>query len=203
MSLKQVNFDAMTMCGIAAGMLLLAVIGIGIGKDVAVVIQQGSDDANSQETVDRDGSETSQPAVGDRGQGQDQGGSQAGGVAAGQLQPCSGDAAPAGRAEDSRRRIVRMRVTAYCPCKICCGPKAHGVTASGKPVAANGGRFVAADRPIPFGTLITVPGYANGQPVPVLDRGGAIKGNRLDVYFPTHRQALAWGVKYLDVEVRR
>lgn len=98
---------------------------------------------------------------------------------------------------------VRMRVTAYCPCKKCCGPNAKGITASGKPVTTNGGKFVAADRSVPFGTMISIPGYADGAPVPVLDRGGAIKGNRLDVFFPTHAEALRWGVKYLDVEIAR
>src|SRR4051812_3298311 len=41
-------------------------------------------------------------------------------------------------------RTVRMEVTAYCPCPICCGEGAHGITASGKLVSHNGGRFVAA-----------------------------------------------------------
>jgi len=88
------------------------------------------------------------------------------------------------------------RVTAYCPCKQCCGPKAKGITASGKPVTANGGRFCAADKSVPFGTMLDIPGYGT---VPVLDRGGAIKGRRLDVYFPTHKEALRWGVKWLRV----
>ena len=30
-------------------------------------------------------------------------------------------------------------------CKKCCGPRAMGITASGKPVSHNGGKFVAAD----------------------------------------------------------
>jgi 3D (Asp-Asp-Asp) domain-containing protein len=94
-----------------------------------------------------------------------------------------------------------MRCSAYCQCKVCCGPKACGITASGKPVSANGGKFVAADKRIPFGTMLEIPGYADGQPVPVLDRGGAIKGNRLDLYFPTHQQARNWGVRYIDVIV--
>ena len=94
-------------------------------------------------------------------------------------------------------------VTAYCPCKKCCGPRACGITASDKPVSANAGLFVAADRNISFGTKIKVPGYADGKAVPVLDRGGAIKGNRLDVYFPTHQAALNWGRQTLTVEIER
>jgi 3D (Asp-Asp-Asp) domain-containing protein len=96
-----------------------------------------------------------------------------------------------------------MVVTAYCPCTRCCGPNACGITASGKPVTANGGRFVAADRDLPFGTMLIIPGYNNGRPVEVLDRGGAIKGNRLDVFFPTHQEARQWGVRRLKVRLGR
>lgn len=96
-----------------------------------------------------------------------------------------------------------MLVTAYCPCKKCCGPTARGITASGRPVSANGGRFVAADGRLPIGTRIAVPGYHGGNAVPVLDRGGKIHGNRLDVFFPTHSRARAWGRKTLTVEVRK
>lgn len=98
-------------------------------------------------------------------------------------------------------RVRRMRVTAYCPCPKCCGRWADGVTTSGRPVTANGGRFVAADKALPLGTLLVVPGYADGKPVPVLDRGGAIRGRRLDVFFPTHQQARRWGVRWLDVAI--
>jgi|GEM_PF-2557461 len=95
--------------------------------------------------------------------------------------------------EAAKSREVTMVVTAYCPCKQCCGPNARGITASGKPVTANGGKFVAADRSVKFGTMIQVPCYAGDAPVPVLDRGGAIKGNRLDAYFPDHSEARRWG----------
>ena len=95
-----------------------------------------------------------------------------------------------------------MEVTAYCPCTKCCGEQAAGITASGKTVRHNDGRFVAADtRLLPFGTELSIPGYHGGQAVPVLDRGGAIKGNRLDVYFPTHQEALNWGRQRLAVTV--
>jgi len=101
----------------------------------------------------------------------------------------------------SRARLVRMRVTAYCPCDICCGPKAQGITASGHTVAADHGRFVAADPVLAFGTRLVVPGYNGGRPVRVLDRGGAIKGRSLDVYFDDHETAREWGVRYLAVAI--
>lgn len=99
-------------------------------------------------------------------------------------------------------RVITMEVTAYCPCSKCCGKGAHGVTASGLRVSHNNGRFVAADTSVlPFHTKLIIPGYAGEQKVEVLDRGGAIKGNRLDVYFPTHRQAIEWGRRKIDVIV--
>jgi hypothetical protein len=56
--------------------------------------------------------------------------------------------------------VIWMEVTAYCPCTKCCGPNAHGITASGKEVSYNGGVFVAADTShYPFGTKLSVPGY--------------------------------------------
>lgn len=95
-----------------------------------------------------------------------------------------------------------MRVTAYCPCSECCGQYADGMTACGHKIRP-GDAFVAADKQYSFGAEMVVPGYNNNQPVKVLDRGGAIKGDRLDVFFDSHQQALEWGVKYLDVRVRR
>ncbi len=86
-------------------------------------------------------------------------------------------------------------VTAYCPCRKCCGPGAKGITASG---ARAKGRMVAADRSVPFGTRIYIPGYGLAR---VTDRGGAIKGNRLDLLMPTHEQALRWGRRTATVTI--
>ncbi len=98
-------------------------------------------------------------------------------------------------------RVLRMKVTAYSPDERSCGRFADGKTAAGYSVFTNGGKLVAADtRILPFGSLLTVPGY-DDQVVPVLDRGGLIKGYTLDVLYPTHRQARKWGVRYLDVTV--
>lgn len=98
-------------------------------------------------------------------------------------------------------RRALMNTSGYCPCSRCCGPNAHGITASGRPVSANSGRFAAADRAIPFGAMLSIPGYHGGRAVPVLDRGGAIKGNRLDLFFPSHRAALRWGRRQVAVTI--
>lgn len=99
-------------------------------------------------------------------------------------------------------RIITMTVTAYSPDAASCYPFADGQTATLHGVDTNGGFLVAADTDLlPFGTMLTIEGYAGNQVVPVLDRGGAIKGNRLDLLFPTHEAALRWGVQTIDVVI--
>ena len=123
--------------------------------------------------------------------------------------PVAASAAPAIRVPRPERAItgrqvrqMLMEVTAYCACKKCCGPRAQGITASGKHVSYNNGRFVAADTSVlKFNTNLIIPGYANNQPVKVLDRGGAIKGHKLDVFFHSHQEARKWGRQKLWVTV--
>lgn len=98
-------------------------------------------------------------------------------------------------------RVVRMRVTGYCPCPSCCGSYSDGITASNHQINP-GDTFAAADKSYAFGTKIVIPGYNESEPVEVLDRGGAIKGDRLDVFFHTHQQALEWGVQTLNVLIK-
>jgi len=99
-------------------------------------------------------------------------------------------------------QTVQMRVTAYCPCPKCCGKYSDGKTACGHKIRP-GDAFAAADKRYSFDTEMIIAGYQNGQPVKVLDRGGAIRGNRLDVFFHSHEEALEWGVKHLNVKIRR
>ena len=126
--------------------------------------------------------------------------------------PALGTAAPRSDAADDAPtfdgrplravKTVRMLTTAYSPDEQSCGIYADGITASGYSVWTNGMKLVAADTDhYPFGTILTIPGYNGGRPVPVLDRGGRIKGHRLDVLYPTHERALQWGVQRLDVTV--
>jgi 3D (Asp-Asp-Asp) domain-containing protein len=92
--------------------------------------------------------------------------------------------------------LIKMNVSAYCPCELCCGEWADGITASGKPAT---GKLIAAPRNYAFGTVMDVPGY--GEAVTVQDRGGLIKGNRLDLLFSTHQEALNWGRQNIFVKV--
>ena len=86
------------------------------------------------------------------------------------------------------------KVTAYCSCAKCCG-KTTGITASG--TRATAGRTIAAPARFAFGTKLSL----NGRVYTVEDRGGAISGNKIDLYVSSHAEALAWGVRYLPVSV--
>lgn len=86
------------------------------------------------------------------------------------------------------------KITAYCSCSKCCG-KATGRTASG--TQATAGRTVAAPAKFAFGIKLNI----GGNVYTVEDRGGAIKGNRIDIYVSSHSAALQWGVRYLPVSV--
>lgn len=100
-------------------------------------------------------------------------------------------------------RTFEANVSGYCLCGKCCGRWAKVYprrTASGH-IIKPGDKFVAAPRNLPFGTLIIIPGYNNGQPVPVLDRGGAIKRNNLDLFFDSHKAALEWGRQKIPVKI--
>ena len=89
-----------------------------------------------------------------------------------------------------------FKLTAYCPCMQCCG-KTDGITASG--TKATEGRTIAVDpNVIPFGTEVII----NGHTYIAEDKGGAIKDNRIDVYFDSHQDALEFGVQYADVLIK-
>lgn len=93
--------------------------------------------------------------------------------------------------------VIICKVTAYCSCPICCGRGATGRTASG--TMATAGRTVATSSKYSFGTKLLI----NGKEYVVEDRGGAIQGNRIDIYMNSHSAALAFGVKYLPVQVEK
>ena len=117
----------------------------------------------------------------------------------------------------SNTQVLRIKTTGYCKCQKCCAwqinakgeavfsygklkgkKKIVGQTASGH--IAKKGTLAADTRYFPFKTKITIPGYGEGI---VQDRGSAIKGYHLDLYFDTHQEAREWGVRYVDVIVQK
>ncbi len=92
----------------------------------------------------------------------------------------------------------KFKLTAYCACSKCCGKWAGGNTASGtKPTQ---GRTIAVDTSvIPFGTQVIIDGHTYIAE----DTGSAIKGNKIDVFFDNHEEALQFGVRYADVTIVR
>jgi 3D (Asp-Asp-Asp) domain-containing protein len=73
--------------------------------------------------------------------------------------------------------------------------KKIGLTASGEKARPG---TIAADRQYPFGTRMDIPGYGQGI---VQDRGGAIQGDRIDLFFKKHKDALQWGKQTIRVRV--
>jgi 3D (Asp-Asp-Asp) domain-containing protein len=123
----------------------------------------------------------------------------------------------ASRGFGSRKEFVTLEATGYCKCGECCGwrrnlllqpvyaygsmegeRKKVGVTASG--TKAKKGTIAADTSVFPFGTKMKIPGYGSGV---VEDRGGAIQGGKIDLFFKTHKQALEWGRQMVTVEVIR
>lgn len=114
---------------------------------------------------------------------------------------------PLGKAENDDE-WVEFTATAYCSCYECCEKWAVGrpvgengkeivYTASGK--VAKQGYTIAADWSVlPTGTKVELKGYGVYE---VQDRGGAIKGNKIDVYFEDHEEANEWGVKKVKLRV--
>lgn len=81
------------------------------------------------------------------------------------------------------------------------GDDGYGYTATGTKArrSSDGYSSVAVDpRIIPLGTRLYVEGY--GYAI-AEDTGGAIKGNSIDVFYDTDREAESWGVRWVNVYI--
>jgi 3D (Asp-Asp-Asp) domain-containing protein len=77
------------------------------------------------------------------------------------------------------------------------GDKDYGITASGSRVRAK--YTIACPPDIPFGTVLEIENV--GERV-CEDRGGAIKGKRLDIYVAQINQAISFGRRNLKVKIK-
>jgi peptidoglycan DL-endopeptidase CwlO len=100
-------------------------------------------------------------------------------------QPISETTAPAPAPLGGAARTITVSATGY---------SIAGRTATGMPT---GWGVVAVDPSvIPLGTRLTIPGYGEGV---AADTGGNVRGNTIDLWFPTARQAAAWGRRTVTV----
>jgi 3D (Asp-Asp-Asp) domain-containing protein len=87
-------------------------------------------------------------------------------------------------------------ISYYCNCEQCCGIWADGLTASG--TVPEQGRTIAADKRFDFGTEIVI----GDKTYIVEDRGGAIKGNKIDIYLDSHSECLQRGRHTETVQIK-
>ena len=102
--------------------------------------------------------------------------------------------APAVASEPVDAALQSVIVTGYCSCPVCCGANATGLTATG--TRAQRGTIAADTSIFPFGTQLNIPDYGEGK---VEDTGARVKGFRIDVWFPTHEEAVKWGSREMFV----
>ncbi|MFJ7941435.1 ubiquitin-like domain-containing protein [Peribacillus sp. NPDC096622] len=96
----------------------------------------------------------------------------------------------------SSGKEIYVSSTAYtASCKGCSGVTSTGVDLKSNP----GAKIIAVDPSvIPMGSKVYVEGY--GYAV-AADKGGAIKGNKIDVFFSSKNDAYRWGVKRVKIRV--
>lgn len=88
-------------------------------------------------------------------------------------------------------------ITHYCACEKCTAD-GDGITATGTKAAS--GRTIAVDpEVIPYGTTVIIDGHAYVAE----DCGGAIKGNRIDIFMDSHEEALKAGVRTAEVYLQK
>lgn len=89
--------------------------------------------------------------------------------------------------------VTSTAYTAYCN-------GCSGVTTTGVNLRANPNVKVIAVDPsvIPLGTKVYVEGY--GYAV-AADTGSAIKGNKIDVFFPSKTEAYRWGIRKVKIKI--
>ena len=88
-----------------------------------------------------------------------------------------------------------INASAYTAAADECG-KSDGITASGVKVQEH--QTLACPANYPFGAKIEIKGYGVYT---CEDRGGAIKGNHIDVYMKTKKEAFAFGRRNLEARI--
>jgi 3D (Asp-Asp-Asp) domain-containing protein len=98
------------------------------------------------------------------------------------------------------KKVITVTVTAYSstpdqtddtPC----------ITANGYNLCKNNKMNIIAANFLPFGTKVKIPGVFGDQEFSVQDRMNKRFSQRMDIWMPTRKAALAFGIQTLQVEV--
>lgn len=98
---------------------------------------------------------------------------------------------------------IEAVATAYCPCERCCGSWAlnrpDGIVYTASGAIAEEDVTIAADWSVYSpGTILYIEGIGERT---VQDRGGAISGQKIDVFFNSHEDALRFGRQEVRIKV--
>lgn len=98
--------------------------------------------------------------------------------------------------QEATSKQITVEATAYtADCEGCSGVTSTGVDLNANPDA----KVIAVDPSvIPLGSKVYVEGYGYAT---AEDTGGAIKGNRIDVFIPDQQDAVNWGRKQVNVTI--
>jgi len=100
-------------------------------------------------------------------------------------------------------KTIKVKLTAYCSCKICCGKYANGRTSIGKRASILNGVAADPDK-LHYGTMIYIPnvGYKVVDDCGAAMRISSSKGIiQIDIRMRTHKEARDFGVKWADIVI--
>lgn len=102
--------------------------------------------------------------------------------------------------EEVWQALGEFELTAYCGCSDCCGVWSDEDITTASGTRASEGRTVAVDTDvIPFGSIVSI----NGHDYVAEDTGSAIKGERIDIYFADHEDAVEFGRQHAQVKIKQ
>lgn len=102
-------------------------------------------------------------------------------------------------------KTIRAKITAYCPCRRCCGRFSDGRTSTGRNAWREDGCGIDP-QVIPYGTLIKIPGAGirrADDTGPAMRRSARRGIYHIDVRYKDHWTARKWGKRWRNVDLYR
>ena len=112
----------------------------------------------------------------------------------GQAGPGGSAPAPVKEAAEKGESLGLFTTSGYCTCELCCAGESESLTFSGTVPQAE--HTISADLDLlPLGTKVII----NDVVYTVEDKGSSVLGNRIDIYYASHEEAVAHGAQEVEV----